>query len=87
MEEEILYWEISDFTGNNFSLWADGDKIYSQKITIRDVEKQVGKKIKVCPKDENPNYIVLAKVIHNGDSYLDNRTRLRGTTYRCYIIK
>ena len=84
--KDIFYWEISDFTGNNFSLLEDGQKIYSQKITIKDIEKQVGKKIKVCPKDENPDYIVNAKVTHNGADYLDNRTRLRGTTYRCYII-
>ena len=85
--EDILYWEISDFTGNKFSLMAEGAKIYGQKLTIKDIEKYTGKKAKVCPTTLNPHYIVQAKVVSNGVTYLDNRTGLRGTTYRCYIDK
>ena len=40
---ETLYWEIDDFTANSFKLFSEGQKIYSQKLSLKDVENKVGK--------------------------------------------
>ena len=83
---ETLYWEIDDFTANSFKLFSEGRKIYSQKLSLKDVENKVGKKLRVCPKDENPHFIVSAKVEESGRKFLDMRRGLRGNVYRCYIL-
>ena len=86
MENQILYWEIEDYTGSNFKLMEDGDKIYSQKLTIKDAEKKIGKKLKVCPKDIDPDFIIGARVMQNERVLYDARTGLRGNTQRCFLL-
>lgn len=86
MEDQTLYWEIEDYSGQVITLMAEGQKIYSQKLTKKQVETATGKKLKVCPANENPHLIVGARVEENGRKFLDQRTSLRGTTQRCYLI-
>lgn len=86
MKTEKLYWEIEDYSGSTITLLKEGQKIYSQKLTKKQVEKATGTKLKVCPANENPHLIVGARVEENGRIFLDRRTSLRGTTQRCYLI-
>ena len=82
-----LYWNIENFTGNNFLLMEESkDKIYTEKLSIKDVEKHFGKKVKVCPANENPHLIINAMVIENGIKFLDRRKSIRGNTYRCFLF-
>ena len=86
MKNQKLYWEIEDFTGQVVTLMQEGQKIYSQKLTKKQVEQATGKKISVCPANQNPHLIVGARVEENGRKFLDCRTSLRGTTQRYYLI-
>lgn len=86
MQNQIFYWEVENYTGSTITLLKEGEKIFSQKISIKDVEKKVGKKLKVCPAWQNPDFIVGARVEQNGTKFLDVRTSLRGTTQKCYIL-
>ena len=81
------YWEIEDFTGTCFSLFREGEKIYSDKLTLKDVEVKTGKKLRVAKSWENPAFIVSARVEEDGRKYIDARTSLRGTTIRYYMLK
>lgn len=86
MQSQNLYWEIEDYSNQVTTLLKEGEKIYSQKLTKHQVEQKIGKKLTVCPANENPHLIVGARVEENGTKYLDNRKSLRGTTQRCYLI-
>ena len=84
---ENLYWNIEDFTGNSFELMKESkDKIYTQKLSIKDVEKHYGKKVKVCPLNENPDLIINAMVVKNETKFIDRRKSIRGNTYRCFLF-
>ena len=83
---EKLYFEIENYSGTSFCLLNEGQKIESEKITIKDVEKAIGKKLTVCPQNENPHLIVIAKVEKNGQTFYDNRKN-RGSMRKCYLIK
>jgi hypothetical protein len=86
MENQILYWEIENYTSSSFSLMQEGEKIFSTKLTIKEVEKHIGKKLKVCPAHENPHFIIGARVEENSRKMIDRRARLRGTTQKYYIL-
>lgn len=86
MENQLLYWEIENYTGSSFNLMQEGEKIFSQKLTMKDAEKHLGKKLKVCPANENPHFIIGARVEENSRKMIDGRTRLRGTTQKYYIL-
>jgi hypothetical protein len=81
------YWEIEDFSGTSFSLFGEGEKIYSDKLTLKDVEEKIGKKLRVAKSWENPAIIVSARLEENGRKYIDARTSIRGTTIRYYMFK
>lgn len=84
---EKLYWEIEDYSNQVTTLLKEGEKIYSQKLTKKQVEQKIGKKLSVCPANQNPHFIVGARVLSNGNKFLDNRKSLRGNTQRCYLLK
>ena len=86
METQKLFWEIEDFTANEFKLFSEGKKIYSQKLTIKQVEEKIGRKIKVCPAYENPDFIVGAFAEEDGKLYTDGRKSLRGALRRYYVL-
>ena len=86
METEQLFWEIENYTGDSFKLMQEGDKIFSSKLSIKDVEKHIGTKLKVCPANQNPHFIIGARVAKNNVKLIDTRTRLRGTTQKYYIL-
>lgn len=86
MQSQNLYWEIEDYSGQVITLMKEGKKIYSQKLTKKQVEQKIGKKLSVCPTNQNPHIIIGARVEENGTKFLDGRTFLRGTTQRCYLI-
>ena len=84
---EQLYWNIENFSGSTFSLMQESkDKIFTEKLSIKDVEKHFGKKVKVCPAHRNPDLIINAMVEENGTKFLDRRKSLRGNTYRCFLF-
>lgn len=83
---ENLYWEIENYSGTSFSLFSEGQKIELEKLTIKDVEKAIDKKLIVCPQNQNPHLIVIAKVEKNGQTFYDNR-KSRGSMRKCYLIK
>lgn len=85
MSEEIFYWEVERY--GSFSLFKEGARIYGQKITIRDVEKHLGKKLKVRSAGENGQYCVQSMVIKDGEKKYDYRKSLRGRCYRVYQLK
>ena len=58
----------------------------TEKLSIKDVEKHFGKKVKVCPAHRNPDLIINAMVEENGTKFLDRRKSLRGNTYRCFLF-
>jgi hypothetical protein len=82
--KEIFYWELNPY--GSFSLFKEGERIYGQKITIRDVEKHLGKDLKVRTAGENGDYTIEAKVIHDGEIKRDYRKK-RGRNYRVYQLK
>lgn len=83
---QTFYWEVEDYSGQVISLMEEGRKIYSQKLTKKQVENITGKSLIVCPANENPQIIVGAKVEENGTKFLDCRKSLRGNTKRYYLI-
>ena len=83
---ENLYFEIEDYSSMSFNFFKEGKKIELQKITIKDVEKAIDKKLIVCPQNRNPDLIVVAKVEENGRIFLDTR-KFRGSARKCYLIK
>lgn len=86
MQSQTFYWEIEDYYNQVTTLLKEGEKIYSKKLTKQQVEQKIGKKLSVCPTNQNPHLIVVARVEENGTKFLDTRKSLRGNTQRCYLI-
>ncbi len=84
--ETELYWEIDDFRSGCFSLLAEGEKIYKQRLTKADVEKKTGLKLRRAATDDNPDLIVSAHAEVDGEQYLDRRKSLRGQARHFYMI-
>ena len=42
MQSQNLYWEIEDYSGQVITLMKEGEKIYSQKLTKKQVEQKTG---------------------------------------------
>jgi hypothetical protein len=86
MKNQTLYWEVENYSGSTINLFEEGEKIFSEKLTIKQVEKHIGKKLKVCPANQHPQFIVGARVEENGTKFIDARKSLRGTTQKYYIL-
>lgn len=85
-KNQTFYWEVENYSGEVISLMEEGKKIYSQKLTKKQVENITGKNLIVCPANRNPEIIVNAKVEEGSNKFLDCRKSLRGKPVRYYLI-
>lgn len=83
---EKLYWKIEKFSGSVINLMAEDQKIYSEKLTKKQVENLLGFKLRIARSYENPDVIASAMVLVGSNKMIDRRRGLRGTTTRCYMI-
>ena len=64
----------------------EDQKIYSEKLTKKQLENLLGLKLRVARKEENPDVIASAMVLVASNKMIDTRRSIRGTTTRCYMI-
>jgi len=83
---EKMYWQIEKFSGSMINLMDEDQKIYSEKLTKKQLENLLGLKLRVARSYENPDVIASAMVIVGSNRMIDRRRSLRGTTTRCYMI-
>ena len=83
---EKLYWKIEKFSGSIINLMDEDQKIYSEKLTKKQVENLLGLKLRVARSYENPDVIASAMVLVGSNRMIDIRRSIRGTTTRCYMI-
>lgn len=83
---EKLYWQIEQFSGYMINLMDEDPRIYSEKLTKKQVEDLLGVKLRVARSYENPEIIASAMVLVGSNRMIDRRRSLRGTTTRCYMI-
>ncbi len=83
---EKLYWQIEQFSGSMINLMDEDKKIYSEKLTKKQVENLLGLKLRVARSYENPDVIASAIAIIGSNRMIDTRRSIRGTTTRCYMI-
>jgi hypothetical protein len=83
---EKLYWKIEQFYVSMINLMDEDKKIYSEKLTKKQVENLLGLKLRVARSYENPDVIVSAMMFVGSNRMIDRRRSLRGTTTRCYMI-
>jgi hypothetical protein len=83
---EKLYWKIEKFSGSMINLMDEDKKIYSEKLTKKQLENLLGLKLRVARSYENPDVIASAMMLVGSNRMIDKRRSLRGTTTRCYII-
>jgi hypothetical protein len=83
---EKLYWQIEQFSGSMINLMDEDQKIYSEKLTKKQLENLLGLKLRVARKEENPDVIASAMVLVASNKMIDTRRSIRGTTTRCYMI-
>lgn len=81
-----LYWQIEQFSGSMINLMDEDKKIYSEKLTKKQVENFLGLKLRVARSYENPDVIASAIVIVGSNRMIDTRRSIRGATTRCYMI-
>ena len=82
---EQMYWIIENYTSKGTKLMEEGQRLYSEKLTIKQVEQATGFKLRVAGAKENPEIIVCAYVDVDGRKYIDNRKQ-RGSRSKCYMI-
>ena len=83
---EKLYWQIEKFSGSMINLMDEDQKIYSEKLTKKQVENFLCLKLRVARSYENPDVIASAIVVVGSNRMIDIRRSIRGTTTRCYMI-
>lgn len=83
---EKLYWQIEQFSGSVINLMDEDKKIYSEKLTKKQVENFLGLKLRIARSYENPDIIASAMMLVGSNRMIDRRRSLRGTITRCYMI-
>ena len=83
---EKVYWKIEKFSGLMINLMDEDKKIYSEKLTKKQVENFLGLKLRVARSYENPDVIASAMMLVGPNRMIDIRRSIRGTTTRCYMI-
>ena len=83
---EKLYWKIEQFYGSMINLMDEDKKIYSEKLTKKQLENFLCLKLRIARSYENPDVIASAMMLVGSNRMIDKRRSLRGTTTRCYII-
>lgn len=68
------------------NLMDEDQKIYSEKLTKKQVENFLCLKLRVARSYENPDVIASAIVVVGSNRMIDTRRSIRGTTTRCYMI-
>ncbi len=83
---EKVYWKIEKFSGLMINLMDEDKKIYSEKLTKKQVENFLGLKLRIARSYENPDVIASAMMLVGSNRMIDIRRSIRGTTTRCYMI-
>jgi hypothetical protein len=83
---EKMYWQIEKFLGSVINLIDEDQKIYSEKLTKKQVENFLGLKLRVARSYENPDVIASAMVIVGSNRMIDTRRSIRGIITKCYMI-
>ena len=81
-----MYWQIEQYFGLVINLMAEDPRIYSEKLTKKQVEDFLGVKLRVARSYENPEIIASAMVLVDSTKMIDTRKQKRGTATKCYMI-
>lgn len=84
---ETMYWQIEKYFGSVINLMDEDQKIYSEKLTKKQVENLLGLKLRVARKEENPDVIASAMVLVGSNKMIDTRKQKRGTLTKCYMVE
>ncbi len=82
-----MYWQIEKYFGSVINLMDEDQKIYSEKLTKKQVENLLGLKLRVARKEENPDVIASAMVLVDSTKMIDTRKQKRGTLTKCYMVE
>ena len=83
---EKMYWQIEKFLGSVINLIDEDQKIYSEKLTKKQVENFLCLKLRVARSYENPDVIASAIVVVGSNRMIDTRRSIRGIITKCYMI-
>ena len=83
---ETMYWQIEKYFGSVINLMAEDPRIYSEKLTKKQVEDFLGVKLRVARSYENPEIIASAMVLVGSNKMIDTRKQKRGTVTKCYVV-
>ena len=83
---ETMYWQIEKYLGSVINLMAEDPRIYSEKLTKKQVEDFLGVKLRVARSYENPEIIASAMVLVDSTKMIDTRKQ-RGTVTKCYMVE
>jgi hypothetical protein len=84
---ETMYWQIEKYFGSVINLMDEDQKIYSEKLTKKQLENLLGLKLRVARKEENPDVIASAMVLIDSNKMIDTRKQKRGTATKCYMVE
>ena len=84
---ETMYWQIEKYFGSVINLMDEDPRIYSDKLTKKQVEDFLGLKLRVARSYENPEIIASAMVLVDSTKKKDTRKQKRGTMTKCYMIE
>jgi len=84
---ETMYWQIEKYFGSVINLMAEDPRIYSEKLTKKQVEDLLGVKLRVARSYENPEIIASAMVLVDSNRMIDTRKQKRGTLTKCYMVE
>ena len=83
---ETMYWQIETFFGSVINLMDEDPRIYSERLTKKQVEDFLGVKLRVARSYENPEIIASAMVLIGSNKMIDTRKQ-RGTLTKCYMVE
>ncbi|NMC35004.1 MAG: hypothetical protein GYA36_21495 [Veillonellaceae bacterium] len=81
-----MYWQIEKYSGSVINLMNEDPRIYSKKLTKKQVEDFLGLKLRVARSYENPEIIASAMVLIGSNKMIDTRKQ-RGTLTKCYMVE
>jgi hypothetical protein len=84
---ETMYWQIETFFGSVINLMDEDPRIYSERLTKKQVEDFLGLKLRVARSYENPEIIASAMVLVDSTKMIDTRKQKRGTLTKCYMVE
>lgn len=81
-----MYWQIEKYFGSVIHLMDEDPRIYSEKLTKKQVEDFLELKLRVARTYENPEVIASAMVLVDSTKMIDTRKQ-RGTVTKCYMVE